>query len=58
MKKVSIEGVDGIMMPDSYESIIISTDHKNALIASVLLFIILRAIKGFVIGYWLGKRCN
>ena len=43
---------------DNHESIIISTDQKHALLAAVLLFLILTALKGFIIGYWLGKRCK
>lgn len=45
-------------MKNNHESIIISTDHKNALIASIVLFLILTALKGFVMGYYLGKRCK
>ena len=43
---------------NTHESIIISTDHKHALIASVILILILTALKGFVMGYLLGKRCK
>ena len=41
---------------DKHESIIISTDHKCALITSIVVFLILTALKGFIMGYWLGKR--
>ena len=41
---------------DKHESIIISTDHKYALLSSIILFLILTALKGFMIGYWLGKK--
>ena len=41
---------------DRHESIIISTDQKNEMIASILFFIILVAIKWFVIGFWLGRK--
>ena len=44
------------MNNDKHESIIISTEHKNVLIVSLVMFAILVAIKWFVIGYWLGKR--
>ena len=47
---------DHEMNNDRHESIIISTEHKNVLLASFVLFAVLVALKWFVIGYWLGKR--
>lgn len=44
------------MNKERHESIIISTEHKNALILSFLLLAIAVAFKWFVIGYWYGKR--
>jgi len=41
---------------NKHESIIISTDHKHAMIASMVIFILLIAIKWFVIGYWFGHK--
>lgn len=41
---------------DKHESIIISTDNKNALIFSAVMFVLLIALKWFVIGYWCGKK--
>ena len=38
------------------ESIIISDEHKSAIIASTILFMVIIAVKWFVIGYCLGKR--
>ena len=43
---------------DKHESIIISTDQKYALLFAVVVFLILTALKGFVIGYLIGKRCK
>jgi len=44
------------MNNNRHESIIISTEHKNALLVSLVLFAVIVALKWFVIGYWLGKR--
>ena len=41
---------------DRHESIIITTDQKDAIIASMLVFILIVAIKFLVIGFWLGRR--
>lgn len=45
-----------IMNKDKHESIIISTDHKNALLLSLIAFLLMIALKWFVIGYWMGKK--
>ncbi|MCL2420860.1 MAG: hypothetical protein FWD03_03305 [Defluviitaleaceae bacterium] len=44
------------MNNERHESIIISTEHKNALLALFALVAVLVALKWFVIGYWLGQR--
>jgi|GEM_PF-5252892 len=41
---------------ERHESIIISTDQKNAIALSFLFFILIVALKWFVIGYLVGKR--
>ena len=44
------------MNKERHESIIISTEHKNVLIFSLLMLFVVVAFKWFVIGYWYGKR--
>lgn len=49
------------MNKNSHESIIISTDQKYALVSAIILILILTALKGFIMGYWIashGKRCS
>ena len=41
---------------ENKESIIVSADHKNALICILLMLASIVAIKWFIIGYWYGKR--
>ena len=41
---------------DNHESIIISADHKNTLLVSLLILAGLVALKWFCIGYWYGKK--
>jgi len=41
---------------DKHESIIIPADNKRTLIISLLIFLILVALKWFVIGYLIGKK--
>ena len=43
------------MNKERHESIIISTDQKNAIALSFLLFILIVAFKFFVIGYFIGN---
>ncbi|MCL2399661.1 MAG: hypothetical protein FWC91_07980 [Defluviitaleaceae bacterium] len=44
------------MNTEQRESIMISTERKNALIFSLILFIILTGLKCLIVGLWLGKK--
>ena len=41
---------------DKHESIIISTDQKEAIILAFVVLLVGAMVKGLIFGYWLGKR--
>ena len=41
---------------ERHESIIISTEHKNAIICAVVILLVGAMVKGIIFGYLLGKR--
>ena len=43
-------------MEKTHESIIITTDDKDKLAVSLVIFLLLVAFKWLLIGYWLGRR--